>query len=143
MPAIACSTSAICVSSVMADDISAYRDGRSPEEVALIGRDLATKPLYVPRALLNDGAALTWLHGLQNTSLGERKIERAALMEDVRLGATQAQRDAYVRRMRIVVPWLNGIGAAVGIWGLVYPSPYRPAIAALALLPVLGVALMV
>ncbi len=128
---------------VMADDISAYRDGRAPEEVALIGRDLAAKPLYVPRSLLNDGAALSWLHGLKNISLGERKVERAALMEDVRLGTTQVERDAFVRRMRIVVPWLNGVGVAAGVWGLVYPRPYGSVIAALALLPIIGVAVMV
>ncbi len=73
----------------------------------------------------------------------EAKAEFAALHTDARLGSTEDERRGTLRRARIQAGILNTATGAAVTWALAYPRPYSLAIALLAVLPLLGIGLVI
>lgn len=128
---------------VFAHELAGFRDAALKGYIRLISKDANAKPFSVKDTVLFDGTGLPWIDALRNLDAADRNAQHQAIESHPRLGATPRERAAFIATVRPVVKWLNRAGWAIGIWGYVWPYPYRLVIGLLVLAPLAGLALMV
>lgn len=98
------------------------------------------KPLKINWMHETDAILQAWLDEIPNLDADDRARVEAELLRSAALGADPAERTRNLTRARKIARVLNGISLAAGAWGLIYPRPYRAAIVALGVLPLVGLA---
>ncbi|HEY6371560.1 MAG TPA: hypothetical protein VIX37_13350 [Candidatus Sulfotelmatobacter sp.] len=103
--------------------------------VVVVPRDAHQKTLKFSRILKTDGAYDAWFGTIPNLDTVERAESRAQLSADPDLGVLPDERTDRIKQAAQFARTTNAITLVAAFWALVYPRPYLPVIAALALLP--------
>ena len=100
-------------------------------------RDPHQKKLKFSRILRTDDTFAAWFNTIPNLDAEELYQSRAQLAADPDLGFLPTERTDRIKRAAQFAKTVNALTLVAGFWALVYPRPYLPVMAALALLPLL------
>lgn len=100
------------------------------------------KPVKVHWAHESDAVLDAWLFAIPDLDAEDRARAESELLRSPALGRDEAERRRTLQRARKIARALNGVAIAAAAWGWFYPRPYRVAIATLAVLPLVGLALL-
>jgi hypothetical protein len=108
----------------------------------LVPRTRGAKKLKLTMLFERDAAFHAWFATLLDLDAVERQQSVARITKDLEFGATAEDRVARLAQAKLIARALTAVAIAVALWGLFYPSPYRAAVGALALLPLVPLLLM-
>jgi hypothetical protein len=91
----------------------------------------------------SDPVLEAWLASIPDLDAVERARAEAELLRSGTLGGSEAERARALGRARITARIVNGVAIAATLWGWIAPRPYLVVVATLAVLPLVGLALLV
>ena len=103
--------------------------------VVVVPRDRHQRKLKFSQILRTDDAFAAWFSSIPNLDTEELDESRAQLSADTDLGFMPDERTDRIEKAAQFAKAVNAIAVVAGLWALVYPRPYLPVIAALAVLP--------
>ncbi len=119
---------------LLAEDIKGYT--ADDTYIRVFPKDPKGPKLKISQYIADNQEILQWVafHG-PNLDLVTFQEEEKQLLSDQTLGLTEQEREATLTQARKVAFWLNGIGYAIMAWLVFYPEPYRWAVLAGAVYP--------
>lgn len=83
-------------------------------------------------------AILAWLHEhYPDLDILESEQDKAAILDNEQFGSTPEVREQNLHRARTVARFLNWLGGGIGVWVLLFPVPYLPALFAASIYPII------
>ncbi len=128
------------------DEIAGYRlmNGGRSKVLKLILKDGARGPVAIGESFERQGVLERFLEArFGNLDKSDLKADMDAVLSDPHLGSTEPERRDALKTATIQAGILNTLTGALVLWAMVYPRPYGVVIALLAILPFLGVGLVV
>ena len=110
-------------SSLLRSSIKGFRHSSKNERLILIPRDEFAKPISVSTGLLKDARTKTWFEGLPDLDAQDLEAAQKELERDARLGATDTERRASIRRMTFAAQIISGAGLVFALWAFVTAWP--------------------
>jgi hypothetical protein len=130
-------------STLLRSAVQGYRRSDRGRKLRLIPSDGSQNSVTVSSELLTDPHTKSWFDGIPDIEARELRAAQVAFAEDPRLGDAVDLRCTHLAQLEKFAKGLDYLGAAIGIWALIWPAPYAIAILSAVATVLLALALKV